>query len=143
MTDETRARDFIAKLGHHDFAGAAAALDDRMAAALPADKLAATWGKLESQVGALKQVDDVTLKPAQDSQVALVKATFEHAQLVLRVAIDPHGKIQKTTLVQEKTLGADTTKCITDAINAYKLDGTKCTGKTVGFEMAFGRAAKD
>ncbi len=57
--------------------------------------------------------------------------------------IDPHGKIQKTTLVQEKTLGADTSKCITDAINAYKLDGTKCMGKTVGFEMAFGRAAKD
>ena len=28
-------------------------------------------------------------------------------------------------------------------INAYKLDGTKCAGKTVGFEMAFGRAAHD
>ena len=57
--------------------------------------------------------------------------------------IDPQGKIQKTTIVQEKTLGADTTTCIKAAINAYKLDGTKCMGKTVGFEMEFGRAAKD
>ncbi len=57
--------------------------------------------------------------------------------------IDPQGKIQKTTIVQEKTLGADTTTCMKAAINAYKLDGTKCMGKTVGFEMAFGRAAKD
>lgn len=57
--------------------------------------------------------------------------------------IDPQGKIQKTTIAQEKTLGADTTACIKAAINAYKLDGTKCMGKTVGFEEAFGRAARD
>jgi len=57
--------------------------------------------------------------------------------------IDPHGKIAKTDIAQAKALGPDTTTCITAAINAYKLDGTKCAGKTVGFEMAFGRAAHD
>jgi hypothetical protein len=57
--------------------------------------------------------------------------------------IDPHGKITKTEIVQAKTLGTETTTCITGAINAYKLDGTKCPGKTVSFEMAFGRAAHD
>jgi len=57
--------------------------------------------------------------------------------------IDSHGKVQKTTLAQEKTLGADTTTCMKAAISAYKLDGTKCAGKTVSFEMAFGRAARD
>ena len=61
-----------------------------------------------------------------------VKVTF---------VIDPHGKVTKTTIAQAKTLGAETTTCITAAINAYKLDGTKCSGKTVSFEMAFGRAA--
>jgi hypothetical protein len=57
--------------------------------------------------------------------------------------IDPHGKVTKTDIAQAKALGPDTTTCITTAINAYKLDGTKCTGKTVSFEMAFGRAARD
>jgi hypothetical protein len=57
--------------------------------------------------------------------------------------VDSHGKVTKTEIVQAKTLGAETTTCITGAINAYKLDGTKCTGKTVSFEMAFGRAAHD
>jgi hypothetical protein len=57
--------------------------------------------------------------------------------------IDPKGKVTKTDIAQAKALGADTTSCITGAINAYKLDGTKCAGKTVSFEMAFGRAAKD
>lgn len=57
--------------------------------------------------------------------------------------IDPHGKVTKTTLLQEKTLGADATACIKAAINAYKLDGTKCVGKTVSFDMAFGRAARN
>jgi hypothetical protein len=57
--------------------------------------------------------------------------------------IDPHGKIAKTDIAQAKTLGAETTACITAAINAYKLDGAKCAGKTVGFEMAFGHAVHD
>jgi hypothetical protein len=61
----------------------------------------------------------------------------------VKFVVDPQGKIQKTTLVQEKTLGANTSTCIKAAIAAYKLDGTKCVGKTVGFQMAFGSAARD
>lgn len=57
--------------------------------------------------------------------------------------IDRNGKVTKTDIVQAKTLGADTTACITTAINTYKLDGTKCASKTVAFEMAFGRAAHE
>jgi len=57
--------------------------------------------------------------------------------------IDPKGKITKTEIVQAKTLGAETTACMTAAINANKLDGTKCAGKSVAMEMAFGRAAAD
>jgi len=93
VTDETRARDFIAKLAHHDYAGAAAAFDDRMAKAASADQVAAMWGKLEAQVGALQQVDAVAMQAVQDSHVAVAKVTFEHAPLVLRVTIDPHGKV--------------------------------------------------
>ncbi len=72
-----------------------------------------------------------TKNPALDGHV---RVTF---------VIDPHGKITKTEIVQAKALGAETTACITAAINTYKLDASKCAGKTVGFEMAFGRAAHD
>lgn len=57
--------------------------------------------------------------------------------------IDPHGKVTKTEIVQAKALGAETTACMTAAIKANKLDGTKCAGKSVAMEMAFGRAAQD
>lgn len=61
----------------------------------------------------------------------------------INFVIDSHGKIQKTEIVQAKALGAETTACMTAAVNANKLDGTKCVSKTVAMEMAFGRAAKD
>jgi hypothetical protein len=64
-----------------------------------------------------------------------------HVQV--KFVIDAQGKIKKTLLKQKKTLGPATSACIMAAIHAYKLDGTKCAGKTVGFEMAFGRAAMD
>ncbi len=93
MTDETRARDFIAKLARHDFAGATTALDDRMLAALPASKLAALWGRLESQAGAFREVGAMALEPVQDSHLAIANVTFERAPLILRITIDPHGKV--------------------------------------------------
>jgi hypothetical protein len=57
--------------------------------------------------------------------------------------VDPKGKVTKTEIAQAKALGAETTACMTQAINANKLDGTKCAGKSVAMEMAFGRAAQD
>ena len=64
-----------------------------------------------------------------------------HVQI--KFVIDGHGKVTKTEIAQAKALGADTTACMTAAIAANKLDGSKCTSKTVAMEMAFGRAAKD
>ena len=61
----------------------------------------------------------------------------------INFVVDPKGKVTKTEIVQAKALGAETTACMTAAINANKLDGTKCSGKSVAMEMAFGRAAKE
>lgn len=61
--------------------------------------------------------------------------------VTIRFVVDSQGKVKKTELKQKSTLGQATSACILAAINAYKLDGTKCPGKTVGFEEAFGRAA--
>ena len=63
--------------------------------------------------------------------------------VTLKFVVNGQGKVTKTEIAQVKTLGADTTACITAAINNNKLDGSKCTSKTVAMEMAFGRAAKD
>ena len=59
----------------------------------------------------------------------------------IKFVVDPHGKVTKTELKQKKTLPTATAACILAAIHAYKLDGSKCPGKSVGFEEAFGRAA--
>ncbi len=89
MSDEARARDFVAHLAKHDFAGAAAAFDDTMKTALPADKLAAVWTKVETQFGAFVRVDAVDVK----GHLALAKSTFAGSPLVLRISFDPDGKI--------------------------------------------------
>ncbi len=85
-TDEDRARDLVGKLAAHDFAGAVATFDDKMSAALPADKLAGVWTQVETQAGAFKAIDSVEVKVTGEAHVVLVKATFERAPLVLRVS---------------------------------------------------------
>ena len=64
-----------------------------------------------------------------------------HVQI--KFVVNGQGKVTKTEIAQAKALGADTTACITSAINLNKLDGAKCMSKTVAMDMAFGRAAKD
>ena len=61
--------------------------------------------------------------------------------VTIKFVVDAQGKVTKTELKQKKSLGHDATACIMAAIQAYKLDGSRCPGKTVGFEEAFGRAA--
>lgn len=85
-TDEDRARDLIAKLVAHDFAGAVATFDDRMSAALPADKLAGVWTQVESQAGVFKAIDSVDVKAAGEARVVLLTATFERTALLVRVS---------------------------------------------------------
>ncbi|HTQ46555.1 MAG TPA: alpha/beta fold hydrolase [Polyangiaceae bacterium] len=88
-SDEERARDLVAKLAAHDFAGAVAAFDEQMSAALPVDKLQSVWSQLESQAGAFQRIDSVEVKPtgSGDVRLALVKASFEHAPLLLRITL--------------------------------------------------------
>lgn len=72
---------------------------------------------------------------------AAVRDPSIDGHISIKFVVDAHGKVTKTELKQKKTLPAATSACILAAIHAYKLDGSKCPGKTVGFEEAFGRAA--
>jgi dienelactone hydrolase len=58
-----------------------------MSAALPVAKLQSAWSQIEAQAGAFQRIDSVEVKPAGsgDTRVALVKASFERAPLLVRV----------------------------------------------------------
>jgi dienelactone hydrolase len=92
-TDEHRARDLVGRLAAHDFIGAVATFDDRMSAALPADKLAGVWSQVESQAGVFRTIDSVEVKPSGDARVVLVKASFERAPLLLRVVFQGSDRV--------------------------------------------------
>jgi dipeptidyl aminopeptidase/acylaminoacyl peptidase len=92
-TDESRARDFIAKLAKHDFAAATATFDEKMSAALPKEKLQTIWTQLESQAGTFKSVDAVDVKDADGVRIALAKVSFERAPLLFRVVLDSSHRV--------------------------------------------------
>jgi len=92
-SDEDRARDLIAKLARHDFAGAVAGFDEKMLAAMPEAKLAEVWSTIEAQAGAFERVDSVAMKDAGDLHVAETNASFARAPLVFRVVLDASGRV--------------------------------------------------
>ncbi len=87
------ARAFVNKLVASDWDGAVATFDDTMRGALPKERLAATWEAVVERAGAFKGIDGVEVKPHGRLQIALVKATFEHAPLLLRVVLDEQGRV--------------------------------------------------
>jgi dienelactone hydrolase len=91
--EEAAARAFIAQLASHQFAAAVATFDDQMRAALPTDKLAAAWTQIEGAMGSLGHVDSIALEPVRDSRVAIARTSFARGSLVLKISVDPHGKI--------------------------------------------------
>ncbi len=74
---------------------------------------------------------------------AKVKNPALDGHVKITFVIDDKGKVKKTEIAQARLLGAEATACMMKALSESKLDGSKCPGKTVGFEQAFGQAAKD
>lgn len=147
-TDQTTESDAGASVTATDAASDALATNAQTDAAVAQTSEAGTSDDVDKSVSvcgdeAIPIEKRVRKKVKECWSTAATKNPALDGHVSVKFVIDPHGKITKTTIAQEKTLGADTTTCVTAAINAYKLDGTKCSGKTVGFEMAFGRAAKD
>jgi dienelactone hydrolase len=89
MTDEARAREFIAKLAGHEFAAAVAMFDDTLRGELPDDKLAALWRKIEQQFGTFVRVDTIDFV----GRTARAKSTFTAAPLVLKISFRSDGRI--------------------------------------------------
>jgi len=88
-----QARAFVELLQQQQFAGAVALFTDQMKAALPEDKLKATWATLAMQVGAFKSQRGARMEVVGDMRRAIVTCDFERAALDVIVAYNPAGLI--------------------------------------------------
>jgi hypothetical protein len=84
---------FISQLGAGAWRQAEAQFNERVAGALPQEKLAGVWGQLTAQVGAFKQVDGTTVVDLGTNHIVTVKCTFEHGMLNALVTFDSSGRI--------------------------------------------------
>jgi hypothetical protein len=87
------ARTVINDLATREFARVVARFDAKMAAALPEDKLAATWTQIVSQVGAFKAVSDVAVDAVGEYRRANATTVFEKGSLLLILVFDSSQKI--------------------------------------------------
>ena len=86
----------IALLDHldaHDYAAAEAAFGEKMAAAVPADKLQAVWESLPTQAGAANGRGDAVVSAQDGMQLVTVPLHYANAELVAKIAIAADGSI--------------------------------------------------
>ncbi len=83
--DDVRAREFIDKLVHRDFAGASVPFSDAMHSAMPPDKLELLWAQMQQQLGSFATVDGIEVKLESGMSIALVTTSFELKKVVVRV----------------------------------------------------------
>ncbi len=88
-----QARAFVEMLEKQQFAAAEALFTDQMKAALPEDKLRATWATLAMQAGAFKSQRGARVEVVGDMRRAIVTCDFERAALDIIVAYNPAGLI--------------------------------------------------
>ena len=98
---EALGRAVVADLAAGTFDKVVDRFDPKMAAALPKEKLSATWNRLVGQVGAFKSVTGTRLQelPAQRLHVMELTSAFEKTNLPIRVVFTDEEKIAGLTIV--------------------------------------------
>ena len=86
-------RQFVERLSRGEYAALESQFTDAMKAALPEDKLAATWTALTTQAGAFKGVTETRTEARGVLTVAVVACQFERAVLDLNVVYNPAGQV--------------------------------------------------
>jgi dienelactone hydrolase len=81
------------RLDAGEYAQAEAMFDDRMAQAVPVEKLQALWESLPAQVGASKGRGEAQVESQDGMAVVLVPLLYEKMELSARVAIAADGRI--------------------------------------------------
>src|SRR5262249_20598458 len=91
---KAHAASVIASMVASDFSKVEAQFDDRMKAALPPGRLAASWTGLAAQVGALKSCGaDVRVRTIADKQMVITPCEFERAKIDVQLAFDADDHI--------------------------------------------------
>lgn len=86
-------RDAVDELAFRHFDKVFAQFDATLAAALPADKLAETWGQLLEQGGAFQKIDSTRVVDRSGYHNAVVTCTFEKAALNIVLSFNDAGQI--------------------------------------------------
>ena len=86
---ETRARAFVALMADGQFARAFETFTPQMRAALPVERLSATWNGLTAQAGPFRRQTTASIVPRGVLSVVVVTCEFERATLDVHVTVNP------------------------------------------------------
>lgn len=89
---EASARAILADLAAGNFDKVVARYDEAMAAALPLDKLTASWNGLVAQVGAFQSITKVELEETGPYHIVYVTCAFEKIPLTLQMTFNGKGQ---------------------------------------------------
>lgn len=81
-------------LDTHDYAAAEASFGEKMAAAVPADKLQAVWESLPTQAGAARGRGEPALQREGDMQVVTVPLHYANVELIAKAVVGADGKVE-------------------------------------------------
>jgi len=81
-------------LDAHDYAAAEAVFGEKMAAAVPADKLQAVWESLPTQAGEARGRGEPALQRQGDVQLVTVPLHYANVELIAKTVIGADGKVE-------------------------------------------------
>ena len=87
------AREVATLIAKGDLDAVAARFSPQMAAALPAERFREVWNSLPAQLGTLKSLGTPVVRTDGGVESAWVPATFEKAELSLRMTFDAEGRL--------------------------------------------------
>jgi uncharacterized protein len=89
---EASARAILADLSSGNFTKVVARYDDAMAAALPLDKLTASWNGILAQVGAFQSITKVEVEETGPYHITYATCAFEKQTLTLQITFNAKGQ---------------------------------------------------
>ena len=124
-----KAQAVVGQMAAGDFAAIEAQYDDKMKAALPPGRLAATWATLISQVGALQQQVSAREQDMGAVRVGIVTCQFERARLHVQVAFGADGRISGLSIRPIASSAPYTTPPYADPASFGETDMTVGSGE--------------
>jgi dienelactone hydrolase len=87
------ARTTVERLAEGRYDAVVATFDEKMRAALPADKLRATWASVQTQTGAFRRVRDPRVETKGDFVLVVFPAEFANANAEIQLVFNPARRI--------------------------------------------------